>query len=124
MKSTRMREFSLDFLFNNNIVYVDFFNLIFIHSHCTPCVTFRMAPEMMTVKNNPNVSYWSLEKGYQALCNQIGYPKRIFNVKHSVSLTIFLQLFGQDIEYRCRGLIPGVSNFSTAYDAKIRVKNY
>ncbi|XP_055305956.1 pickpocket protein 28-like, partial [Sitodiplosis mosellana] len=73
--------------------------------------TDAMAPEMMIVKNSPNVSHWSLENGYPPGCNQRGYPIRVFNVKHSVSLTIFLQLFGQDIEYRCRGLIPGFKLF-------------
>lgn len=65
-----------------------------------------MAPEMMIVKNNPNVSNWSLENGYKSH-GERGYPIRVFNVKHSVTLTIFLQLFGMDVEYRCRGLIPG-----------------
>lgn len=65
-----------------------------------------MAPEMMIVKYNPNASNWSLENGYKSPCER-GYPIRVFNVKHSVTLTIFLQLFANDIEYHCRGLIPG-----------------
>lgn len=69
-----------------------------------------MAPEMMNVKNNPNVSRWSLENGYESPCEK-GYPIRVFNVKHSVTLTIFLQLIGSDVEYRCRGLIPGFKIF-------------
>lgn len=70
-----------------------------------------MAPEMMIVKNNPNISGWSLEDGYEGETNERGYPIRVFNVKHSAALTVFLQLFGNDIEYRCRGLVAGFRIF-------------
>lgn len=76
-----------------------------------PFYAFRMAPEMMIVKNNTNVTHWSLEDGYKAGCTERGYPIRVFNVKHSVSLTIFLQLNGNDVEYQCRGLVPGFKIF-------------
>lgn len=66
-----------------------------------------MAPEMMMVKENPNTSRWSLEKGYEIESTERGYPIRIFNVKQSVALAIFLQISGNDVEYSCRGLVPG-----------------
>lgn len=72
---------------------------------------FRMAPEMMIVTDNPKTSHWSLENGYEIEATERGYPIRVFNVKHSVALTIFLQLFGNDVEYRCRGLVPGFKVF-------------
>lgn len=62
---------------------------------------------MMIVKSNPNVSHWSLENGYSDTSIERGYPIRVFNVKHSAVLTVFLQLFANDVEYRCRGLVPG-----------------
>lgn len=64
-----------------------------------------MAPELMIVKANPNQTHWSMEDGYKSDCER-GYPIRVFNVKHSVALTIFLQVISGDVEYRCKGLIP------------------
>lgn len=81
-----------------------------------------MAPEMMIVTNNPNVSHWSLENGYDdtfVSLDKRGYPIRVFNVKHSAALTIFLQLNGGDVEYRCRGLVPG---FKVQYKFKDKRK--
>lgn len=68
---------------------------------------FSMAPEMMMVTTNPNTSRWNMEDGYDIESTEIGYPIRVYKVKQSVALAIFLQISGNDIEYSCRGLVPG-----------------
>lgn len=40
-----------------------------------------MAPGMMIVKNNANISHWSLEEGYNDQSTiETSYPIRVFNV--------------------------------------------
>lgn len=66
-----------------------------------------MAPEMMTVTNNPNVSRWTLENGYENGYNANDYPIRIFNAKQGAAIVILLRLFESDLEYLCKGPIQG-----------------
>lgn len=66
-----------------------------------------MAPEMMVVKSNPNISFWSLDKGYDKGINERGYPVRVFNARQDAALIIFLKLFQRDLEYVCRGPVQG-----------------
>lgn len=71
----------------------------------------RVAPEILTVDQNPNVSHWSLEKGYVEQVNGINYPLRVFNTRQSASLAVFLSLNPEDLDYVCRTLIPGFKIF-------------
>lgn len=66
-----------------------------------------MAPDMMTVTNNPNVSRWTLENGYEIGYNENDYPIRIFNAKQGAAVVILLRLFEKDLEYLCKGPIQG-----------------
>lgn len=62
----------------------------------------------MTVNSNPNVSHWTLENGYDEMNNDDSvYPIRIFNARNAAALIIFLRLHEKDLEYMCRGPIPG-----------------
>lgn len=68
---------------------------------------YRMAPELMAVNNNPNVSNWSLDHGYVGGLTERDYPIRVFNAKQCGSLVLHLRLYKQDLEYLCRGSIQG-----------------
>lgn len=61
-----------------------------------------MAPGMMIVDNNPNVSNWSLENGYDDEIKKDYYPNRIFNAKPGGALNIDFHLSNQDLEATCR----------------------
>lgn len=65
----------------------------------------------MFIKNNPNVSNWNLESGYQSESNEIEYPIRLFDSYDS--LVIFLSLLEDDIDYVCSGLDQGFRVFLT-----------
>lgn len=61
-----------------------------------------MAPELMTVKNNPNITNWNFEDGYQKTTSTIrDYPNRIFNAKQFAGFYSVLQLFIYDMQYVC-----------------------
>lgn len=66
-----------------------------------------MAPELMIVKNNPNVSHWSLEDGYDEGVREDDYPVRVFNAKQAAVLVTYPRLFEKDLEYLCRGSLQG-----------------
>lgn len=60
-----------------------------------------MAPEMMTVKNKPNISRWSYENGYDETRSDDEYPLRIYNAKHGGGLVTYLHLHEKDLESLC-----------------------
>lgn len=60
-----------------------------------------MAPEMMTVNDNPNVSHWSLERGYFDETTGQSYPTRVFNARPKSSLVVSLRLKKEDLENNC-----------------------
>lgn len=66
----------------------------------------RIAPAMMTVKNRPNVSHWSLETGYLNVTSENSYPIRVNSAQQNSALRLNLQLFDDDLEYLCR-VVPG-----------------
>lgn len=67
-----------------------------------------MATELMSVNNNPNISGWSLENGYDDIINDDdAYPIRVFNARNTAALVTLLRLHDKDLEYMCRGPIPG-----------------
>lgn len=63
-----------------------------------------MAPGMMIVDNNPNVTNWSLEGGYDDETNKDYYPNRIFNAMPGGALNIDLHLSNQDLKATCRNI--------------------
>ncbi|XP_055325779.1 pickpocket protein 28-like isoform X2 [Sitodiplosis mosellana] len=63
--------------------------------------TEEMAPGMMIVDNNPNVTYWSPEGGYYDETNKEYYPNRIFNAMPGGALNIDFHLSNQDLEGTC-----------------------
>lgn len=64
---------------------------------------FRMAPRMMTVKTNPNVSRWSLENVYEPGFNTKEYPIRIIDSGRDAALEVDLMLDYQDFDHWCNG---------------------
>lgn len=70
-----------------------------------------MAPEMLTITTNPNVTKWSLENGYKDKRHEKSYPIRVFNSAQGAGLFSFLQLFDKDIEYFCQGTLQGFRVF-------------
>lgn len=66
-----------------------------------------MAPEMMTNTNNPNVTNWNMETGYENRFDTISYPIRVFNAKPPFGLIAFMRLFERDLDYLCQGGIQG-----------------
>ncbi|XP_055310958.1 pickpocket protein 28-like, partial [Sitodiplosis mosellana] len=69
--------------------------------------TFSMAPELMTVKNNSNITNWSFEDGYKRSPPTKDYPNRIFNAKQFNAFYIALHIPNEHIEYLCAGIIKG-----------------
>ncbi|XP_031632054.1 pickpocket protein 28-like [Contarinia nasturtii] len=69
--------------------------------------TENMAPEMMTITNNENVTRWSLDSGYKKGLRKKQYPRRMFNAKQGAALMVGLRLSTDDISYFCSGLIQG-----------------
>lgn len=69
-----------------------------------------MAPGMMIIKNNPPISKWTLENGYEDNDDedfQNSYPIRVFNAKQTASLILYLSIDEKDFEHHCRGRIQG-----------------
>lgn len=69
-------------------------------------MVYRMAPEMMTVRNRPNVSGWSLESGYSTEFNGEAYPLRVLDVQQ-FGLEFSIQLAHKDMEPVCQDLFTG-----------------
>lgn len=67
----------------------------------------RMAPEMFTITDNPNITNWNQEYGYTK--GRIGseHPLRIFDSKPFGGLTIYVRLLKCDMAYECRGPFHG-----------------
>lgn len=83
-----------------------------------------MAPEVMIVDNNPNVTNWSLENGYEGGINDIKYPIRMFNARQSGALVVYLRLYEQDLEYLCRGPIQGFKVILTTPGESLKMSRH
>lgn len=55
-------------------------------------ISFRMAPGMMIVTNNTNVSHWSLENGYEENLQDEEYPLRVIGSGRSAALELGIVL--------------------------------
>lgn len=78
----------------NKVVSVEIFN-------------FRMAEDMKIMTNKPNISQWTLEKGYTKDTNGNEYPYRIYNAKHFGAMVTYPQLFEEDLEGLCKETSEG-----------------
>ncbi|XP_055297023.1 pickpocket protein 28-like [Sitodiplosis mosellana] len=73
--------------------------------------TDEMAPGMMNVMTNTNISRWNLENGYEDVMNLNSYPMRIYNSRSDESLRMELYL-GDDTFFSCGfGAHPGFRVF-------------
>lgn len=72
---------------------------------------YRMAPELITAKENPNISQWNSEEGYEIGVKDDYYPIRIFNSKPSGALKLFLQQINEDSPFKCHSLNTGFRVF-------------
>lgn len=72
-------------------------------------MVFRMAPEMMIVRNNPNTSGWSLESGYTNRFLVGNYPLQMHSAttKASNRLSVLLTIHQNDIELQCKSYDKG-----------------
>ncbi|XP_055303119.1 pickpocket protein 28-like [Sitodiplosis mosellana] len=66
-----------------------------------------MASEMITVKNNPNSSQWSLENGYEVKSNEAVYPVRVTDTGQRVALDVVLLFRERDFTMNCTGFNQG-----------------
>lgn len=64
---------------------------------------------MMTVKQNPIVSNWNLDHGYNGGPDDEDkiYPIRVFNARPKSSLYVILRLLEDDLENHCHGFVHG-----------------
>src|SRR3978361_10704 len=66
-----------------------------------------MAPGMMIVKNNPNVSHWNPENGYDDRSHDEEYPIRVKNFNGKTVFGIHFTNLRRDLENHCRGYDQG-----------------
>lgn len=71
-----------------------------------PMLFYRMAPGMMTVKDNPNVSRWSFDFGYKDRKDD-EYPMRTTN-KILFNPVLTFQRHIENIEYHCKATVQGI----------------
>lgn len=69
-----------------------------------------MTPKFMIVKDNPNVTRWDPESGYNdddELNDLDEYPYRVISAGPRVGLHTTFQLYEHDLDYICRGPVHG-----------------
>lgn len=69
-----------------------------------------MALGMMNANNNFNMTHWSLENGYEDKMDKTSYPRRIFNSRSDVALSVELYL-ADDNFFACADLKAGFRIF-------------
>lgn len=87
-------------------------------------IDFRMSPEIMIVKNNPNVTNWSFEEGYRDKFSETDYPIRVFNANQGAALLLMVSLYKEDLEYICKGPIQGFKVILHAPGQTIRTNRH
>lgn len=80
---------------------------IFVYSLIIDLQPFRMASELKLAQNQPNISHWSFENGYDDTVSESDYPFRVFNAKEKTALLIMSRVFEEDLDYLCRGTHQG-----------------
>lgn len=66
-----------------------------------------MAPGMMVVKSNQNVSGWHLQSGYTNPHHKKNYPFQGIDLNALNRISIWHQTFSNDFEHQCRGIDQG-----------------
>lgn len=66
-----------------------------------------MAPGLLIVKDNTNLTHWSLETGYRFGSKNPDYPIRVVDSGRNAALDIALMIDKADFEYQCRGFDQG-----------------
>lgn len=66
-----------------------------------------MAAGMMIIKNNRNVSGWSLQNGYADPYDMKNYPFQGISLNLETLFSIGLHVLTNDFEYKCRGIDQG-----------------
>lgn len=66
-----------------------------------------MAPGLMIVKTNSNVSKWTLDDGYEDDPAKEDYPIRVTGSGKIAALDLGLLLYERDYEYNCKGFDQG-----------------
>lgn len=66
-----------------------------------------MAPGMMIIDNNSNMSHWTLDGGYDESLSNEEYPLRVAGSGRNAELTLGLVLNGRDFEFMCKGFDQG-----------------
>lgn len=75
---------------------------IFIHFNCS------IAPELLTVLDNPSAKYWRIETGYMENVNDSDvYPYRVFGCGMRDSLSVVLNILLDDSHQFCTTLSQG-----------------
>ncbi|XP_055295204.1 pickpocket protein 28-like [Sitodiplosis mosellana] len=71
--------------------------------------TDQIAPEMITLKSKPNVSYWSLDGGYtdKSIMIHDPYPMRTGIASSGQSFALKLSVSQYEFEYKCSGIYQG-----------------
>lgn len=82
-----------------------------------------MAPEMMIVKNNSNVTHWSLSNGYQDNLSKDEYPISVEYSGKGSALDLVLQLHERDLEHNCFGSNGFAVTLRTPGEARSMLKN-
>lgn len=66
-----------------------------------------MAPGLMIVKTNSNMSHWTLDDGYEEDPVKEEYPIRVTGSGQIAALDLGLILYERDFDYSCRGFDQG-----------------
>lgn len=66
-----------------------------------------MAPGMMIVTSNNNVSNWNLETGYSTDTNEMEYPIRSFAIGEFLGIDIVLSSDPNDYQFGCQSMFDG-----------------
>lgn len=75
---------------------------------CSIILICRIAPELLTVRDNPSAKYWNMEYGYVDNLNESEmYPYRVFGCGMRDSLTILLNILLDESEQFCSVLSQG-----------------
>lgn len=70
-----------------------------------------MAPNLMNVESNPNISNWTVEHGYSNKTQQRSYPFSVFNAWLTSALGAMLGLDKDNFHYITINRIPGFRFF-------------
>lgn len=78
------------------------------HEINVKCINYRIAPELVTVENDRNATYWNIEDGYTPNVNEsLIYPYRVFGSGLRDSLITMLGIYLDETHEECSLLAQG-----------------